>query len=438
MKILEKYIVRENLKPFIISLLVLTSLFIIDLLISKMSLMIEKKLSLSTIAQIFLYSLPSMVALTIPMSILFATIIAFGRLSVDNELVAIRSCGVNIYSLLRPMFFLMILLSGAMLYFNHSILPQSNYRFRNLLIQAAHRNPITNIEPGIFNKSNTYSKLVIYAKDRTQEELQGIVIYNKGDRDVSQTITAKSGTIDLKDGGNNLFATLYNGEIHEKDNKNIENYRVIKFKTFDFDLIGSTQRGDVQHEISDREMTTTMMRQKIQANRQELAEANKNRQIYVDRLASLNESSLDITKENEIKKLTLLLEQTQYTIGQLKRTNSSYLVEINKKNAIAFAIIIFMMLGIPVGLATKTSGVGMAFGFSAVIFIIYHSTLIAGEQLADRGLISPILAMWFANIILLIFAIFMIQESSKEVNTFDIQKQKLAALFVRRKSENPR
>ena len=432
MKILEKYIVRENLKPFITSLIILSSLFIIDLLISKMSLMIEKKLPLIMVAKIFLYSLPAMVALTIPMSILFSSIMSFGRFSVDNELVAIRSCGVNIYKLLKPMFFLITILFVAMLYFNHVILPQSNYLFRNLLIQAVQRNPITSIQPGLFNKNNNYSKLVIYARNRNDQRLEDIIIYNNGERDVSQTISAKSGIIDLSDKGNALIANLFDGEIHERDNKNIENYRIIKFKQFNFDLVSSTQRQDIHHEISDREMTTKMMKNKITLNEETIKKTKEETINFQDQLALINEKENSQTSK-KVKKLEQIIKDNQFNIKTLEKTNSSYLVEIYKKDAIAFAIIVFMMLGIPVGLSTKTSGIGVAFAFSAIIFIIYHSTLIAGEQLADRGYLSPIIAMWFPNFILLILSFFMIGTSAKEVNAYDIYKQKITYFFRRKK-----
>ncbi len=432
MKILEKYIVKESIKPFIISLTILTSLFIIDLLISKLSLMIEKKLSIVAIGEIFLYSLPAMVALTIPMAILFASIMAFGRFSVDNELVAIRSCGINIYSLLMPLITLIVVLAGFMLYFNHSVLPKSNFKFRRLLIEVAQRNPITNIIPGIFNKNENYSKLVIYAKDRTQQELKDIIIYNKGDREVSQTITAKNGTIDLLDGGTSLIANLFDGEIHEKENKNIENYRVIKFQKFNFNLTGSTTRKDVSHNVGDREITTRLMKKRMEKNDSDILENHKLLLSYQNQLKEVKGKTTKKAK-NSFKKLSLQIEQTKNKIKHYTKSNLSYEVEIHKKNAIAFACIIFMLLGIPVGLATKTSGIGMAFVFSAFIFIIYHSTLIGGEQLADRGFVSPVIAMWFSNIILGLFSIYLISESSKEVNIFDIQKQRLASLFRKKK-----
>jgi len=102
MKILERYILKENFKPFVVSLMVTTFVMLLDKIIDLLNLIIEKHLDVLTIVSIFGLSLPFILALTIPMAILLASIMSFGRLSVDNELIAFKSCGINIFTLLRP------------------------------------------------------------------------------------------------------------------------------------------------------------------------------------------------------------------------------------------------------------------------------------------------------------------------------------------------
>ena len=122
MKILERYILRENTKPFLVSLLVLTFVFLLDKLIELLNLIIDKRLDISAIISVFSLSLPFMLALTVPMAVLVATIMSFGRLSVDNELVAFKSCGINIYTLMRSTVIAALILSVAMVYFNNEVL----------------------------------------------------------------------------------------------------------------------------------------------------------------------------------------------------------------------------------------------------------------------------------------------------------------------------
>lgn len=96
-------------------------------------------------------------------------------------------------------------------------------------------------------------------------------------------------------------------------------------------------------------------------------------------------------------------------------------VEYHKKFALSFAIIIFIMIGVPLGLMTRTSGIGMAFSVSSVIFLVYYVALNMGEQAGDRGMMSPFLAMWLSNIIFFVLACLLIWGSIYEKRILDLQ-----------------
>ena len=98
MKILKRYILKEHIAPFFIALMVVTFVLLSDRIIDLLNLIIEKKLPWQTVFEVFGLSLPYMLALSIPMAVLVATILAFGRMSVDREIVAIKSSGINVYS----------------------------------------------------------------------------------------------------------------------------------------------------------------------------------------------------------------------------------------------------------------------------------------------------------------------------------------------------
>ena len=102
-----------------------------------------------------------------------------------------------------------------------------------------------------------------------------------------------------------------------------------------------------------------------------------------------------------------------------------YQVEIHKKYAIAFACLIFVLIGAPIGMMTRTSGVGMAFSVSSIVFLIYYGTLTGGEELADKGVVSPFLAMWISNILFGIIGIYLVIISVKEMKFIDIERFKL-------------
>jgi len=408
MKILERYILSENFKPFIVSLIVVTFVMLLDRILDLLNLIIEKNLDFLTTTTIFGLSLPFMLALTIPMAVLLATIMSFGRLSVDNELIAFKSCGINIYTLMRPTVIAALFLSLFMVYFNNSILPETNHQLKNKMIEVGYRRPVTAIKPRVFNSLEKYT---IYAKQRVDEELRGIMIYNHDGLKYPETITAKRGKIALSNNGNSLRATLYDGEMHTRDEQQPAKYQIRTFKKFVLNLPdlgyqlnqqGSSHRGD-------RELSSADMKKRIAENDRQI---NQIEQSLIDVEDKLSNS--EGLSSRDVKKYKNSLRIKKDKIAARQGDIREYQVEIHKKYAIAFACLVFVLIGAPIGMMTRTNGVGMAFTVSSIVFILYYGALTLGEELADKGSISPALAMWFANALFAIVGVYLVITSVRE------------------------
>jgi len=423
MKIFERYILKENFKPFIISLMVTTFVMLLDKIIDLLNLIIEKHLDIFTIVSIFGLSLPFILALTIPMAILLASIMSFGRLSVDNELVAFKSCGINIYTLLKPTVITALAISFFMVYFNNAILPETNHMLKNIMIKANYRRPVTAIIPGTFNTLKNYT---IYVKERNDDELSGILIYNREKAKFPKTISAERGKIELANGGNSLKAILFNGQMHERDQKDPQKYVVSEFKKFTLNLpdLGYKMNQEGTEYRGDRELSSNAMQKIVNEKKEKILEVENELvsiKASIDKLKQEDETALD---KKEIKNNYNKLNMKNDKISSLKADVRKYQVEIHKKYAIAFACLIFVLIGAPIGMMTKTSGVGMAFSVSAIIFLIYYGALTLGEELADKGVVSPFLAMWISNIIFCIVGIYLVVISVRETKNVDLTKIK--------------
>ena len=295
MKILERYILKENFKPFIVSLIVVTFVMLLDRLIDLLNLIIEKHLDLLTIFSIFSLSLPFMLALTIPMAVLLASIMSFGRLSVDHELIAFKSCGINIYTLIKPTVIAAFLLSIFMVYFNNAVLPDTNHTLKNLMRKAGYRRPVTAIKPGIFN---TLEKYTIYAKERIEDQLLNVVIYNRENIKFPQTIIAEKGNIILSDGGNSLKAILFNGQMHERDPKKPDKYLIRKFKKFILNLPDLGYNADFNTDSrSDRELSSKAMQEKIDEKEGSIKSVKKEILEINEKINDLEVDSIRTDKE---------------------------------------------------------------------------------------------------------------------------------------------
>lgn len=418
MKILERYILRENTKPFLVSLLVLTFVFLLDKLIELLNLIIDKRLDIPAIISVFSLSLPFMLALTVPMAVLVATIMSFGRLSVDNELVAFKSCGINIYTLMRSTVIAALILSVAMVYFNNEVLPDTNYKLKNLLVRLHYRRPVTNIQPGQFTTIKNYT---IYAADIRGDDLFGLTIYNREGTNFPQTITAERGQIELSDGGNNFKAILHNGQVHERDDRDPQKYTLQKFERliihlpdlgFDLNVEDSDQRGD-------RELSSRQMLQIIEDREQDITNTREQIRRLETRNMLLEEDKDSFQVAREIERNNNLIAMQINKISDLETRIREYKVEIHKKYSIAFACLIFVFLGIPIGMMIRSSGVGVAFTASAIIFIIYYICLVSGEQVGDKGIVTPWLAMWAPNILFGSIGLYLVVSSTKDMKTIE-------------------
>jgi len=148
------------------------------------------------------------------MAILVATILAFGRMSVDREINAIKSSGVNIYSCLTWLITAAVLLTGLMVYFNHWFLPNTNHKLKNLMLKIAYYKPMTIIEAGEFNNLMEYT---VWCGENTDQQLKQVLIYDRSQSRYPRTIFAESGHVSQMDGGSALRIVLNNGVMHQRN-----------------------------------------------------------------------------------------------------------------------------------------------------------------------------------------------------------------------------
>lgn len=420
MRILHAYILREHIGPFLFGFSVVTFVLIMDFVIDIMDLIIGKGLGAWTILEIFGLNLAWMLALSIPMAVLVASLMAFGRLSADNEITAIKSSGTSLYVILAPTLLAAAVLAFGLLLFNNYVLPEFNHRARNLMSDVSKKRPTLTFKAGIFLDEFPGYNILIKKVNERRSELEGITIYDQRGGEPPTTILAKKGTLQFSPDGNTLRLDLHDGEIHEVDATDPRKYRRVVFKkhTLYMHDVGTKLVRTTSEYRGDREMSAKMMREKItefspeiEAHRQqmnELARGSLGRLISADaplqgpQLIKLNQTTLSQLK-TELR-----------AIEHLERQTNSYLVEIHKKFSIPAACIIFVLIGAPLGIMMKRGGIAISMGISLGFFVLYWAFLIGGEELADRRIITPFWAMWSPNILIGGAGILLVRHMVKE------------------------
>ncbi len=414
MKILEKYILRENFMPFLGSVTVITFLMLLDKIMDIMDKIMASGVGTVTVLKVFGLSLPFLLAMSVPMSVLMASIMSFGRLAVDGELTAFKACGINIYRLVKPTLAVALLLSLFMVYFNNRVLPETNYKLMKLYYQIGLYKPSAAIKPGTFTEIDNTQ---IYVKEKKNDILHGVLINQKQSRKNSQTITALTGELHLANGGNGLQAVLYNGQMYEQDKANPKKYQLRYFKKF---IINKNNLGEEMLPAgniprTDRTMTDVQIQDEVILKmRQELITSAELVKTELDIKKLSVQDTLSEANQKKYRNANAKKRQYEHRMEFLRQEQRELMVEWHKKFSLAAVCFIFAFVGIPIGMMTRTSGVGMAFTVSSVVYILYYMMLIGGEDLANRGYISPFLSMWMVNIILGILGIYLNIISARE------------------------
>ncbi|MEO0151987.1 MAG: LptF/LptG family permease [candidate division WOR-3 bacterium] len=372
LKKIDFYIIKLQILPFLGSILVITTVLLLDKIFELMDLLIRKGVPIDIVLKLFIYALPFILSLSVPMAMLVGSLIAFGNISQNFEIIAAKSCGISLKRLLLGPIIFAIIVFSFMVWFNDKVLPESNHRFKNLLIDIYIKRPIAQIKAGLFNEVGNY-KLYIGNKEDRSGYIEDVRIYDISDYGKT-FITAKYGYIkSLQDSV--LIFDLRNGQIHQFLDGFVDKYRIVSFDNYQvivkLDISMQLREREFR---GDREMSIAQL----------LEEYKKKKEEY------------EKTNDSELKKY------------QKKRMNQ-IMVEIHKKISMPFAAIVFVILSAPISSMIKRGGFGPALGISFIIFTIYYIFLIGGEELAKKNLINGALAMWFPNIFFFIIALYLIK-----------------------------
>lgn len=379
MRILYRYILKENLSAFGLGVLLLTFILMMDRFFDLIDLIIGKGLHPGIVLETLFLSLPFILALTIPMAVLVGTIVAFGRFSQDQELIALQASGIGFFTCTVPVLLASVLLACGLVFFNNYILPESNHRMKNLMIDISQKKPAVKIKEGIFIPDFPGYRIYIEHIDPKHSKIYGVTIYETKSGNSSRIISATDGEIEFSAGKRLFTISLNEGEIHEIDEKNPERSLFLRFKKHTINIPMNLEMVRKEREFrSDRELSAGAMLRIVEKLKKEI---------------EVREAKL---REDDSKKA----EKIRIEIESRRRQINKYLVEIHKKYAIPVACIVFVLVGAPVGYWLRRGGLGIGMGVSIGFFLLYYVGLIAGEEIADRGLVSPWLSMWLPNILL--------------------------------------
>jgi len=429
-----------------------------------------------TIAEVMVYASASNVAMALPLSVLLSSIMTFGTLGENYELVAIKSAGVSLQKAMRPLFVLIICLAVASFYFSDYMLPKANTKYYSLLFDIRNKKLSFLIKPGVFNNSIPgYAIRVDHKGQGGVDSLYGIMIYDHtaSNNGIPKIIIAKQGRMTKTTDGKYMLLKLSDGiRYEESGGGSIYNPRQtltrMRFKEtevkLDFSTFGDMSRTD---ESSFRN-NAPMLNRKGLIRRQDslsknLDSVNRSTKINVGSYYKTTNYVKGYTKvKSDVKTIkgsilnlipkkerTQVIQNAAELTASIKQVVNNRIlgyqdekkeiigarVEYLRKYTLAFSCLLLFFIGAPLGAIIRKGGLGLPVVIAVVFFLVYHIISTVAEKSAKEGTLEPVFGMWMAIIVLTPLGIFLTYKATVDSALFDVDyyKQVILGLFKRKK-----
>ena len=432
--ILFRHILRAHFAPFLGSFIVLMFLFVLQFIMKFMDQLAGKGLSAAVIVELMVLNLAWIVVLAVPMAVLVATLMAFGGLSANSEITAMKASGVSLYRMMFPVLIVSGFLTYLMVQFDNKVLPEANHRLKTLTMDIRRKKPTFTLVPGLFSQDMPGYSMLVRKTFAESNNLEGVIIYDFTNPNKNVVITAKRGMLSFSSDYRRLIMDLYDGEIHELTTTDNMSYRNIVFhrqvlttqaEGFDFERSGENTFIRGNRELSAGEMLYIVdsLEEQASASRRRINALTDGLQqkLFTGSIAQKSDSYASWRAIEPFTNITSQLMMLRNAIdGELAnysyidRTMKQYWVEIHKKYSIPVACFVFVLVGAPLGVMSRRGGFGVASSLSLGFFLLYWASLIGGEKLADRELIEPWLGMWIANIVIGVLGVVLTYRIAKE------------------------
>ncbi len=424
-----------------------------------------KGLSITVIVELLIYVSASLIPLALPLAILLSSIMTFGNLSENNELTALKSSGLSLYRIFRPLMFVVVVIALFTFYFSNYVIPVANLKWHSLIFDIQNTKISTIITPGVYSKE--LDGYVIKVEKGNESEFEGIIIHDHTTPNEVKTIRAKRGKIYKSENGAYLFFELRNGSVVEElepqppsftpDGKSHKPRsrpsRRTKFEqaTYKIDLSGFDLNRSREELFKDKHEMMNV----FQINHVMDSIQYKGKDIlvgFVERIKAdhpyfMSHSFLKNTPEQTIKELDIntvdtlikfddlsneqkilsirnaqskLRNRNKNIQGQLdfidsmERDMDSYMIEFNRKFALTVAIIILFFIGAPLGAIVRKGGFGAPVVIAALLFMVYFVLITIGESLSTSGTLSPFMGMWFSSFVLAPIAMYLMYAAAND------------------------
>ena len=457
MKLLDKYVLKSFIMPFFAAFFIVLLVFVMQLLWLYADDIIGKGIGFLSIAEMMVYLSAAMVPMALPVSILLSSIMTFGNLSENSELSALKAAGIPLFRIMLSLIILMAFISYGAYEFSNRVIPYANFKYENMLRNIVNKKPALNLEAGVFTSMTDFSIRVgekFPTEDEKKDSIRDVLIYDLRKRaGTTSIIMARTGSITTSEDKRYMILTLYDGFMTDEEVANSFAKRrrqemskstfgkqvfPIDISSFTMDDINREDKTNAASMLNIAQLTVALDSLKEQYTNQvvQFAKDFEYRNLMINLpmdsvLAAKRQADTLVAADTLRDVMAYLPSQGGYiskkevyrsSLGKVRegytylndytpslRAGSSSVnvcgLEIQRKYALAFSVIVLFFVGAPLGALIRKGGIGLPVVVAIGIFVIYNIIFMSAERMGKEGSLDVVTARWLPTWILLPFGI---------------------------------
>ncbi len=472
-KKLDKLILKAFLWPFIATFFITLFVFMMQILWKYIDDLVGKGLDFLTLAEFLIYASATLVTLSLPIAILLSSIMTFGKLGENFELVAIKSSGISLLRFMRPLFFVSILLTGVAFLFANYIAPVANLKFAVIYNDIYRKSPAFDLKDGVFYNGFRGFSIKVGKKEKDKSTLHSVLIYEQSNGIQDNTIISENGKMNVSADKKFLEFRLQNGHRYEEKgvaNSTTNEYIQLGFKEYNklFDLtqLNIQKTSDSLFMNNMRMKTLRLLDKDIDSIKKIpdsiIKKTRSDLKIYLPAIKYRDTVSTPAQKLIAGKKITVkkvktfddvipdslkvtVYEKAFSTVGGMRNlmeitsteyTNSQqdiilHKIEWHKKLSLSVACLVLFFIGAPLGSIIRKGGLGLPIVAALLFFMVFYLLNIFGEKFTKDNILDPITGMWLPVIVLTPVGFFLTYKAMHDSQLFNKEYYYRAAKKIR-------
>jgi len=355
--IVDRYTAREFAGPFVAAVAGFTVMLLSSLIFELTDLIVDRKMPAATVVRLLIYKIPGVVVISLPIAVLFASLLSLGRLAKDSELKVLLGTGTSFKRIIVPILTFSLLVSGISFVLNEEVVPASNHVAENLFRQALFRDPLPTVQEGVFFRGAQDRFFYVGEVDRERREMRRILVYEIGDGAYPQMISATSGTYEDR------VWHLRDGVIKTLDD---EGFTV---EDFGFEAMEYPMAQSLDVYLGNQKTTDEMTRAEL-----------------LEHIRLFKRGGLDV-----------------------KRFEVAY----HMKASLPLAGFLWVMVGAPLTLRSMRGGRVFGVVASLAVAFLYYVSASFFQSLGGNGVLPPLVAAWATNVVFLAVGLALLVRSDR-------------------------